>query len=168
MTHRIDDAFAVVDVGTPNVDVFHENRRVATTDSSGRALVTGLRSYESAKISIDPLNLPVDVQIPATEIKVSPANRNGIVVDFNANESAKTALLVLKGPDGKVLPAGSAGRLEANGEEFVVGYDGQAFVSNLSDTNAVFIDGGNGTCRAVFAYEEEPGRQVRIDPVTCK
>lgn len=169
LTHRIDDAFAVVDVGTPNVDVFHENRRVATTDSSGRALVTGLRSYELAKISIDPLHLPIDVQLPAAEVRVSPADRAGIVVDFNAHGSAKAALLILKAPDGKVLPAGSAGRLEGTGEEFVVGYDGQAFVSNLSESNTVVIDSGNGgTCRAIFPYVEEPGRQVRIDPVTCR
>ncbi|WP_171946431.1 fimbria/pilus outer membrane usher protein [Hyphomicrobium sp. CS1GBMeth3] len=168
MTHRIDDAFAVVDVGAPNVDVFHENRRVATTDSSGRALVTGLRSYETTKISIDPLNLPVDAQLPEAEIKVTPADRNGIAVDFNVEGSARAALVVLRTPDGKFLSAGSAGRLEGKGDEFVVGYDGQAFVSNLSDTNTVVIESGSGTCRATFAYVEETGKQVRIDPVICQ
>jgi outer membrane usher protein len=168
LTHRIDDAFAVVDVGVPNVDVFHENRRVATTDSSGRALVTGLRSYETAKISIDPLSLPVDAQLPEAEVKVTPADRNGIAVNFNVDGSANAALVVLRAPDGKFLSAGSVGRIEGKGEEFIVGYDGQAFVSNLSDTNSIVIESENGTCRATFVHVEEPGRQVRIDPVICQ
>lgn len=168
MAHRIDDAFAVVDVGSPDVDIFHENRHVGTTDSSGRALVTGLRSYETSKISIDPLKLPVDVDVPQTEIKVTPADRSGVTVDFSANSGARAALLVLRTADGKFLPAGSVGRVEGQSDAFLVGYDGQAFVDNLSGTNAVLVESDGGMCRAVFDYVEIPGSQVRIDPVICQ
>src|SRR6202047_1419824 len=54
--NRIDDAFAVVDAGAPGLEVFHENRPVAITDSSGKAIVPSLNAYQSNKISIDPIN----------------------------------------------------------------------------------------------------------------
>jgi outer membrane usher protein len=37
-TNRVDDAFAVVDTGTPGVPVYHENRPIGETDSRGQLL----------------------------------------------------------------------------------------------------------------------------------
>ncbi len=78
-TNRIDDAFAVVDVGAPDVDVQFQNRPVGKTDGQGRILVPGLNSYEPNTVSIDPKNLPVDADVPATKEVVVPADRSGVV-----------------------------------------------------------------------------------------
>jgi outer membrane usher protein len=44
--NRVDDAFAVVDAGAPGIEVFHENRPVAHTDDSGKAIVPSLNAYQ--------------------------------------------------------------------------------------------------------------------------
>jgi outer membrane usher protein len=168
LANRIDDAFAVVDVGAADVDVLHENRRVATTDASGRALVVGLRSYQTARIAIDPTKLPVTADIPRTEVEVTPADRSGVAVGFGVRREAPTALLVLRTADGAYVPAGSRGRVEGREGEFVVGYDGRAYLKDIAGANTVVVGVGDAPCRATFTHAPGDGVQAVIDPVVCR
>jgi outer membrane usher protein len=61
LSNWIDDGFAVVKVGVAGVTVLHENRPAGVTDSQGKLLVPALRAYQSNKIEVDPVSLPVDV-----------------------------------------------------------------------------------------------------------
>lgn len=168
-TNRIDDAFAVVDVGTPDVEVLHQNRPVGKTDSKGRILVTGLNSYELNTVSIDPKNLPVDADVPTTKETVVPADRNGVVLKFGVSEAAQAALVTLVDASGTPLEAGLSGRLDGGTEDFVVGYDGQAYIKGLARQNSVLVDRGDGSsCRATFPFEAVRGQQVTIKDVVCQ
>jgi outer membrane usher protein len=161
VSNRIDDSFAVVDVGSPGVEVQLQNRTVGVTDSNGRKLVPGLVSYEANSISIDPRSLPVDADIPRTREVVVPADRTGVVLDFGVLTATAAALVGLVDAQGKPLDVGLAGRLEGGKEEFVVGYDGQAYLTGLSASNTIVVDRKNGqSCRATFAYEPAKGSQV--------
>jgi outer membrane usher protein len=168
LANRIDDAFAIVDAGAPGVDVLYENRRIATTDDEGRALVPGLRSYQAAKIAIDPTNLPLDAALPLAEVSVTPAGRSGVPVKFGVETGVKSALLVVRRPDGTFMPVGTRGRLEGGSGEFVIGYDGQAYVTDLSAANIAVIGLAEGECRAEFTYDPAAGTQTVIDPVVCR
>ncbi len=163
---RIDDAFAVVDAGAPGVAVAAENQPIGTTDSQGLMLVPTLRSYQKNRLSIDPSSLPADAEIGATERIVTPADRAGTMVSFNVHHDSTAALVIFSRPDGSAIPAGAAGRLQG-GSEFVVGYDGQAFIKGLAVTNHVDIDLGGVTCHASFGFTPRRGAQVRIGPVAC-
>lgn len=168
-TQRIYDAFAVVDVGAPNVEVSAHNRVVGITDSWGRILVPNLHSYEINSISIDPSNLPVDAQVPATKEIVVPAGGGGVVVDFGVQEQSHSALVTFTDPSGKPLRAGSVVRLDGHDREFVVGYGGEAFLESLALRNVATIEGADGkACRAEFSYSPAPGTQVRINEVVCR
>ncbi|ESW98986.1 fimbrial biogenesis outer membrane usher protein [Mesorhizobium sp. LSJC268A00] len=168
-TNRIDDAFAVVDVGTPDVEVLHQNRPVGRTDSKGRILVTGLNSYELNTVSIDPKNLPVDADVPATKETVVPADRNGVVLKFGVSEAAQAALVTLVDSSGTPLEAGLSGRVDGGTEDFVVGYDGQAYIKGLGKQNSVQVERADGgSCRAEFPFEAARGRQVVIGNVVCQ
>lgn len=168
-TNRIDDAFAVVDVGAPNVDVQFQNRPVGRTNRQGRILVPGLNSYEPNTVSIDPKNLPIDADVPATKEVVVPADRSGVVVRFGVSEAPEAAVVTLVDSSGAPLEAGLKGRVEGGSEEFVIGYDGQAYIHGLSAQNAVVIDRLDGTsCRADFSYKPKPGQQVAIKNVACR
>ncbi|MER8915393.1 fimbrial biogenesis outer membrane usher protein [Mesorhizobium sp. M0761] len=168
-TNRIDDAFAVVDVGTPDVEVLHQNRPVGRTDSKGRILVTGLNSYELNTVSIDPKNLPVDADVPATKETVVPADRNGVVLKFGVSEAAQAALVTLVDSSGTPLEAGLSGRVDGGTEDFVVGYDGQAYIKGLGKQNSVQVERADGgSCRAEFPFEAVRGRQVVIGDVVCQ
>ena len=166
-SNRIDDAFAVVDAGAPNVDVFYENRLVGKTDAQGQLLIPGLKSYQKNKISIDPRDLPLDAAAPRTKDIVAPADRSGVRVDFGVKTKVKAAVVILSRTDGKLITAGSTGQLEG-GEAFVVGYDGKAYVTGLAPTNTVVISDAGGECRASFAFTPKQNAQVVIGPVVCQ
>lgn len=166
LSNWIDDGFAVVKTGAARMEVRHDNRAVGVTDGRGMLLVPTLRSYQKNKITIDPSNLPVDAEIASTREIVVPADRAGVMVNFNMRSDTTSALVTFTRPGGEVVPAGAVGRIEG-GDEFVVGYDGQAFVKNLSALNAATIEFVDGTCRADFRFAPRPGEQVQI-AVECK
>jgi outer membrane usher protein len=165
--NRIDDAFAVVETGVPDVEVFHENRPVGMTNSSGSALIPGLRSYQRNKIAIDTAKLPVDADVSTTEGYVTPADRSGVRLNFAVRTDAKPAVVTFKGADGQPLPAGARGQIDG-GESFIVGYDGRAYIKSLNPENKVTIAMVDRECHAEFGYEARPNAQVVISGVTCR
>lgn len=169
LANRVDDAFAVVKAGGPNVDVSLNNRRVATTNSGGRAFVPYLQSYQNNTISIDPANLALDLQPDTTQAVVVPADRSGAVVDFGVKK-VDAAIVTLTGPNGKPLPVGAVVQLDGSSEATVAGYDGRTYLTGLSGRNSVTVTlpEAAGTCRASFDYEAAAGMQPEIGPVACR
>ena len=166
-TDWIDNAFAVVDTGAPGVVVSSENQPIGKSDAQGMFLLPTLRSYEKNTISIDPSNLPVDSEIPNTRNIVAPADRAGVLVRFNVQSDTTAALVVFARADGSFVPPGAVGKL-TNGDDFVVGYDGQTFIKHLATTNSAIIQFNDASCHADFNFIPQPGAQVRIGPVKCQ
>ena len=166
LANRIDDGFAVVRAGAPNVPVLYENRQIGVTNARGMILIPNLRSYDRNKITIDPTNLPVNADIATTRSIVAPADRSGVLVDFGVRTDTTSALVVFKLADGAFVPVGSTGTSNA-GEEFTVGYDGEAFLTNLAAQNSVAIEMPFGHCAAEFGYTPHADEQVVISPVVC-
>jgi outer membrane usher protein len=167
-SNRIDDAFAVVDVGAPDVEVQYENRPAGRTNAQGQLLVPGLRSYQKNRIAIEPRDLPLDADAPVTQNIAAPADRSGVVVNFGVKTDARSAVVVFTGKDGNVIAAGSRGRLEGSAEPFVVGYDGRAYLKELNAMNAVTVADGANECRASFPFAPQKNSQVVIGPVVCQ
>lgn len=165
-TSQIADAFAVVDVGLPGIGISLQNRPVAFTGTSGRAIVPGLRSYRRNRIAIE-LNddLPLDLGITATARDVVPALNAGVVLDFGAS-AGRSALVVLRNSGGAYLEAGSVAVLNG-GEEAFVGYDGLVWFTELRRENTVTVHTSDRTCTARFVFSHRPGEQQIIDPVEC-
>ena len=168
LANRIDDAFAVVDAGAPNVDVLYENRPAGKTDGQGRILIPSLRSYQTNKIAIDPRGLPLDAEAPVVHDVVAPADRSGVVVRFGVKTETNAAVLILSHRDGTFVPPGTGGSLEASNQPFVVGYDGRAYLTGLGPTNTVVVDDSHGPCRASFAFAPKKDSQVVVGPLTCQ
>ncbi|WP_050043850.1 fimbria/pilus outer membrane usher protein [Bradyrhizobium sp. LTSPM299] len=167
LSNWVDDGFAVVNVGVPGVTVLHENRPAGVTDSQGMLLVPTLRAYQTNKIEVDPVNLPVDAEIESTHEVVTPADRAGTLVKFQVRSDRSSALVTFVRPDGRFVPAGARGRIDG-GNEFIVGYDGQAFIRDLGDTNRASIETPDGSCGAEFPFTARPGEQVQIASVVCR
>lgn len=152
---RIDDSFAVVDVGGyAGVDVLHENRRVATTDAKGRAFVGGLRGHEVNRIGVDPGDLPVDAQVQSLESLVVPPARSGVAIAMPLRRS-RSATFRLVDIDGIVLSPGSELRLAGRAAGFPIGFEGRAFASDLGDRNELVARWRGRECRVRF--ELPPG-----------
>lgn len=167
LAKRVDDAFAVVDVGEPDVDVSLDNRKVARTDANGVALVPGLRSYQRNRLSVDPDSLPPDVEVPKTASVAAPAEQGGTSVDLKASRSRNSAIVELRLADGGFVPAGARGEVTTTGKPFIVGYDGRAFIDSLATANTVKIDLGERSCSASFEYKPRNETQTVIHSVQC-
>lgn len=168
LSNRINDSFAVVKAGAPNVDVLYENRPAGSTDAQGRLLIPNLRSYQNNTIAIDPRGLPLEADAPRTQSVVVPADRAGVVVDFGVRAETKAAVVIFTGGDGAFLAPGSTGRLEGSNETFVVGYDGRAYLKGLAENNTIAIGESGSECRASFPFVFEKDRQAVIGPVVCR
>ncbi|MHA1553071.1 MAG: fimbria/pilus outer membrane usher protein [Alphaproteobacteria bacterium] len=167
LSNRIDDAFAVVDSGDADVPVFLENRLVGRTGADGKLLVPGLRSYETNRLRVDPLDLPINAEIRTTKFEIVPADRNGVIVDVDYETRGAAALVGFHAADGNPLPVGSLGVINATGETFVVGYDGIAYITDLSADNTATVTTPNGVCSAVFRYQPLVDQQVVVGGVIC-
>ncbi len=169
LTRQIDDSFVVVDVGTPDVEVMAANRPAGRSGQSGKVIVPRLTAYEKTRIAIDPTNLPVDADVPETSRVVRPADKTGVVVTFRAKAESAAARVQFVDADNQPLEPGLSGSTEAGQSEFIVGYDGEAYVTGLGSLNAVIIDLADGTqCRASFEFRKVPGEQQLISGVPCR
>ncbi len=163
-TH-VADGFAVVDTGIAGVPVYRDNRLVGETDPWGKLVVPDLQSYQGNQIGIDPLALPANAEAGSTHQIVTPAGRSGVGLTFGVDAHVEAATVRLQDAAGRPIPVGTKGHHQ--GEPFVVGYDGQAYVRHLGDSNTVILDLGDHDCRATFPYRPTPGHRTAIGPVPC-
>lgn len=165
---RIDDAFAVVDVHSPGVKVERDNVVVGKTNADGKILIPSLGAYHNNKISIDPMDLPLNAEPATTYDYVRPGFKSGVYVDFNVKKASPSAIVILKGSDGAFLTVGSEVRVDGSDETYVVGYDGQAFIKDLKAVNTVHVTSDKGTCTAQFAFKAGNDVQPLVGPEICQ
>jgi outer membrane usher protein len=162
------DSFAIVDTSpVQHVHVLQENRPVGQTGSSGRLLVPDMRSFEQNHLRIDPNDIPPDATLSTDAREVRPQDRSGVVVRYPIKFNS-AALLQLVDAAGMAIPLGSTATLQATGVVFPIGYDGDAYVENLSPRNELTVELPNGHhCSVVFNYLPLPGDIPSIGPLRC-
>ncbi|MFT3988416.1 fimbria/pilus outer membrane usher protein [Aestuariivirga sp.] len=161
------DSFAVVDTRTPGVGVSYENRYAGKTRGDGKLLLPGLRSFQKNRIAIDVNDLPLDAEASSTEQIVVPGDGAGVVVDFGVKTDMAGVIVTLTGPDGKAIPAGSEALLNNQGDSFVVGYDGEVYVTGAEGHNSITVHLSTGDCTAQFQYTPSADGQAAAGPVAC-
>jgi outer membrane usher protein len=167
-SNTIYDSFAIVDTAPmPHVRVFQENRDVGSTGSSGRLLVPDMRAFDLNHITIEATDLPADVTIHDSARVMRPQDRSGVVVKFPIKFS-HGALLRLVDQQGNSIPLGSSATLHATGIAVPVGYDGDAYLEDLSPRNQLTVERPDGRrCTVAFDYQAVPGDIPSIGPLTC-
>ena len=166
--NHVADGFALVDTGLAGVPVYRDNRLVGETNPWGKLVVPDLRSYQGNQIAIDPLGLPANAEARSTKQVVAPTARSGVGLDFGIDRHVDAAMVRLTDAGGRPLPVGVKGHRKDDGESFVVGYDGQAYVKHLQADNIVVVDLGDHDCSAAFPYQAAAGKRVTIGPVPCQ
>ena len=163
------DSFAIVDTSpVPHVHVLQENRDVGRTSSSGRLLVPDMRSFELNRIRIVPTDIPPDATLNNDKREIRPQDRSGVVVKFPIKFN-HAALLQMVDEAGVPLPIGSVATLRATGAVFPVGYDGDAYVEELSPHNELSVERPNGQrCTVAFDYKPLPDDIPSIGPLRCQ
>lgn len=148
---RIDQAFAIVDVGAPDVEVLYQNRPIGRTGRRGKIVVPNLVSGQNNRLEIDPAGLPLDASIAATSADVRPMPFSGARVDFGVGAASGSVTLVLSDAEGRPLDVGLQGTNQATGETFTIGYDGEVYLARPAASNGLEVEMGKGRrCAAAF------------------
>ncbi len=123
----IDSAFAVLDVGYPNIPVYVENRPVGETGSDGRAFLPRLLPYYPNTVSVDPDALPLSASFQTSVLHVVPPLYGGVVAKLPTNPVTNVLIRVTK-PRGGHPPAGSLIYLRGKDVPTVIGFEGEAML----------------------------------------
>lgn len=167
-TRRTYDAFALVSTdGHADVPVLRESVPIGRTDARGYFLVPDLNGFEPARIGIDPVHLPADLEVVATERRIAPQTGAGVLVRFPVRRY-QAALITLVSAAGVPLKPGVSVRHVQSGFVTVVGYDGEAFIDTLAPRNTLESHDGVQRCRATFDWRAPPdGEIARVGPLVC-
>lgn len=167
-TRRIDDSFGMIKVGHyPDVTVYNENQRVATTNDNGAALIPDLRSFEKNRLGFEQADLPLDARLDSRDATVVPGFRRGVMVDFEVG-SPDGALLTVYQDNGEPLPAGATIRHAGSDQRFPVARRGEAWVTGLKADNQFVARWGEHSCRFEASMPTNPGPMPRIGPLICQ
>lgn len=121
------NSFAVVDVGgIAGVPVYIDHQLVTHTDQNGRAFLHDLLPYQPNRINIEPVELPLDVEIDTRTYVVVPRYRSGVIARFPV-ERVRGGVFKLIAVEGRAVPVGAQVRF--NGKLFPIGYDGLTYVT---------------------------------------
>ena len=131
--NKISDGFAIVDLGVPDVPVKLNNRVVAQTGMFGRAMVPDLQSFRLNRISVDPLDLPLEANLMVTAQDVVPARNSGVLVNFRGATDS-SALVVLNDTAGTFLEPGATAWIQVSSATF----DLKAASSSAMASSGVF------------------------------
>lgn len=160
-------SFAVVKVGDlQGVPVYRSNQLAATTNGSGLALVPGLLPYQKNQITIDPVELPFDIELRGVKEMALSYARSGVLVDFPVRRS-RNALLLLRQPSGAPVPAGARVTVSPGERQFIVGKRGEAYLMDLVDSNRLSVQWQGGACHLVLLLDPKGPSEPRIGPLTC-
>jgi len=165
-SRAIYDGFALVSTsGTADVPVLRENRLVDSTNARGYLLIPDLPAYRTSRLGIDPLELPIDVNVGAVSLEANPRSFSGVVVEFPL-ERFQGATVVLVDAQGQPLPPGLRATLLGSGESALIGFDGRVFFPALEPDNRISVDTDDGTCEVDVPFG--PGDVMRtIGPFAC-
>lgn len=169
LSRRIYDAFAVVSTdGVGDVPVLTENRLYGRTDEAGYLLVPELRGWQRNRLAVDLEQLGPRYRVGDMEQMATPPDRSGMLVRFDIARITP-AMVVLLGPGGEAIRAGTRGRLVPSGQPVIVGYDGEAYLEDISSGAVIELKVDGVTCRyhVPAAVETAPGPPLRRGPLPC-
>lgn len=167
--NRINDAFVVVSTdGHRDVTVNYENQPMGVTDDKGYLLIGGVSSYYPASYSINTLNLPADTALKQTERRIALKRHSGYLLDFPM-EQQRVASVILHDEAGRPLPVSSQ-VYRALQTPVPVGYDGIAYLENLSDVNALTVTTPEGRlCKTTLTLGKTRDHRLNTyGPLVCR
>ncbi|MPZ17795.1 MAG: fimbria/pilus outer membrane usher protein [Luteitalea sp.] len=170
LSRRIHDAFAVVSTqAVTDVPIHSENRLFGRTNGDGYLLIPELRGWQRNRLAIDPSNLGPNYRVGAVEQMATPADQSGVLVEFDVTE-VNPAIVVLLGPNGEPVPAGSRGRLVRTGREILVGFGGEAYLEDVTEETVIELEVSGVGCRYRVPVTADTARSagLRREPLACE
>jgi outer membrane usher protein len=161
-------SFAVIKVANePNIDIYQSNIKVARTNSNGLAMLPNMVAYQQNKISVNPEDIPFDMQVNETSRLVTPFARSGVFIQLDIKRSNNRLVRILK-VDGSPVPIGSKVHLLPRNTYFLVARRGQVYLTELSANNTLQVTLQEDTCNANLSTPINSADTHKILTVVCK
>jgi outer membrane usher protein len=166
--NRINDAFALVATGVPDVPIRFENQLIGSTNARGHLLVPSVNAYYPTRFEIDVLGLPDYMQAEQTEQRVLLGAGTGALLRFDI-QTVRAASVTLVDLQGKPLPVGLRVQHQPSGRSATLGWDGQVYLEGLADDNELIVSGADvQSCRVRFHLANTTPGVARVGPLTCQ
>lgn len=167
-SQRVTNSFGIVQIPTfENVGIYLDNQLVSRTDKNGYAFIPDLRSFDDNQLSIEPTSLPMDADIHSSVLHAVPFYHNGVSMKFNISKQ-QSANLTLVDKKGRVIPAGAMIKINNSNQEFPVGYNGKAYLTNLQPKNTLVAEWQQQSCQATFNFIASNEVQPDLGEIVCK
>jgi outer membrane usher protein len=138
-------SFALVEIpDAAHIPIYRDNHKAAQTDARGFAVIPGLRPFDANRLRVDPIDLPLDVRLDGSEVKVTPYRRGAVRVRFSAEVGGAMVRLVTEtyGP----VPAGAIVSVEAR--RFPVAGGGAVYLEGVTGDVLLEATWSSRRCRA--------------------
>ena len=158
LTAAVGQSFAMVQTGLPDVAVTLENRPAGRTRSDGSLFLPNLPANAAAKIALDYDGIDLDHETAQADMVVRTHGVGGAIVRMPVH-AVHAATIHIVSVDGKPVPLGSVVR-RPDGREDVVGYDGVAYLTDVTDEVSAEVHDGDQRCLVNFS-------RAAHDPIVC-
>ena len=131
------------------------------TDFRGYTTLGYVTPYQENTVTLDPVTLSADVEIPQTDTRVVPTAGAVIPARF-ATRTGGRAVITLTQQDGHPVPFGAMVTLSTEEKNDtgagITGEGGEVYMSGLPAAGVLRVSGGSGTaCQAAYRLPEEKG-----------
>ena len=133
------------------------NQPGARTDYRGYTVVSNISVYRKNDLTLDPQNMPEDVELEINTDTVTPTR--GAVVRADYLSKVGRRVLMTLTDNNRFVPFGAVVTLaDDNKSSFIVGDRGQVFLSGMREQGAIFVTWGRQSsqqCRADFSLPKQ-------------
>jgi outer membrane usher protein len=168
----IQQGFAIVHVGVPNVRVYGSNLLLGRTNAAGDLVVPNLIGYYANDIRIDDTDIPIDYKIEQTERTISLPVGAGAIIDFGVKRvHGVTGNVKLESQGTTTIPAYGTARVRFGTTEFTspIGEGGEFYFDQVAvGSNVMDVDYGPRHCTISFTVRGTNEPVENVGTIICR
>lgn len=124
-----------------------QNQSGAKTDYRGYTVISNATPFRENDVTLSPDMMPDDVELDLTTATVIPTRGAVVRAEYVANVGLR-ALITLTQPDGQFVPFGAiASNVENKGQAFIVGDQGQVYLTGLKEIINLTVKWGDDSAQ---------------------
>jgi outer membrane usher protein len=159
-------SFAIVKTeGLKDIKIYNQNNMVAITNNKGTAAFP-IRPYEKTKIEIKDNEIPLEANVEVLEMYPIAYARSGLLVKFPI-QTSKNALVRIHLPNDNPIPAGATVTMTSSKENYIVGRNGEVYLTNLGQKNQLTVSWLENKCELNLEIDITQQQEQIIGPIKC-
>ncbi len=168
-SRALGSSYALLDLnGHPGVPVYRHNRVATHSNRHGLAVIPNLLPYQDNSIRIDTLDLPLQSQLRAEQLRIRPGAHSGIYREIAVQRSRAVQLRLMRQPL-QPVPPGTVIYADDQAGRFFVGSDGETYLELEQDTVEFQAYWPDQQCGFSLSLEQIPAEILpHIGNVACR